>query len=191
MALKGESSLGTAGSRDDFTGMRKRSKYLSYLLRHDKDYDFTPGGWRAVSDLKDRYDYSMDELRNIVINDLKGRYEFSEDGSYIRAKYGHSIIASLNPMPADAPDILYHGTSVRFLDSIQKNGIISKTRRYVHLSEDIDTALQVGKRHGKPVVLQIAAKEMQENGIIFLHPGERIWQTEYVDWKYCQICNID
>lgn len=44
------------------------------------------------------------------------------------------------------PKFLYHGTSPRFLNSIELNGLLPMSRQYVHLSEYIVTAELVGKR---------------------------------------------
>ena len=44
---------------------------------------------------------------------------------------------------------LYHGTALKYKDGIDKKGLISKTRQYVHLSQDIETAKAVGMRHAK------------------------------------------
>ena len=38
------------------------------------------------------------------------------------------------------PDVLYHGTARRFLESINENGLLPQSRQYVHLSQDNETA---------------------------------------------------
>lgn len=40
----------------------------------------------------------------------------------------------------------------KYIASIDQNGLIPKSRLYVHLSKDVETAKAVGKRHGKEVV---------------------------------------
>ena len=52
----------------------------------------------------------------------------------------------------EPPKYLYHGTREKYRSSIDEQGLIPKSRLYVHLSTDIDTAIKVGSRHGKPVV---------------------------------------
>lgn len=42
------------------------------------------------------------------------------------------------------PDILYHGTGEKYVSSIDKEGLLPKSRLYVHLSKDEDTAVNVG-----------------------------------------------
>ncbi len=36
--------------------------------------------------------------------------------------------------------------------SIDEQGLVPKSRLYVHLSADTETAKRVGMRHGKPVI---------------------------------------
>jgi putative RNA 2'-phosphotransferase len=54
----------------------------------------------------------------------------------------------------------------------------------VQLSEKIDTAMEVGRRHGKPVVLGVDTKTMCEDGIKFYLSNNNVWLTEFVDSKY-------
>lgn len=55
------------------------------------------------------------------------------------------------------------GTSPSAAESILKNGLKSRNRVYVHLSEDIETAYAVGKRHSDtPVILKINTKKLIE-----------------------------
>ena len=53
------------------------------------------------------------------------------------------------------PDILYHGTAEKYIESIRKEGILKKNRNYVHLSIDIETAIKVGSRHGNGIAFKI------------------------------------
>lgn len=82
------------------------------------------------------------------------------------------------------PDILYHGTAETTVSAIMKEGIIKGTRLHVHLSQTEETAVNVGKRHGKPVVLRINARQMHEDGIVFYISNNGVWLTEYVHPKY-------
>jgi putative RNA 2'-phosphotransferase len=50
----------------------------------------------------------------------------------------------------------------------------------VHLSIDEKTATAVGKRHGKPVVLIIRAREMQAAGHRFYLSENQVWLTDQV-----------
>ena len=171
-------------SYDNKKDLINRGKKLSYLLRHDTSYAFDEHGWREVSDLVVNHGFTMEELREIVATNNKQRYEFSEDMTRIRARQGHSIQVDVDLEEAIPPDVLYHGTAKRFVDSILKQGILKGKRLYVHLSTTVDMATKVGERHGEPVVLTIDAKRMSEDGIRFFLSRNGVWLTEFVDAKY-------
>lgn len=163
-------------------------KQLSFLLRHDSKA-FSNGlidkhGWRKVSELVKDHNYTKDLLDDIVKTNNKQRYEYNEDETLIRARQGHSIKVDVNLSEITPPDILYHGTATRFLDSILEKGIVKGNRLHVHLSKDEETATTVGARHGKPYVLKIDAKKMHEDGIKFYLSNNNVWLTDFVDVKY-------
>ena len=163
-------------------------KQLSFLLRHDSEA-FSNGlidkhGWRKVSELIKDHKYTKDLLDDIVKTNNKQRYEYNEDETLIRARQGHSINVDVNLSESTPPDILYHGTATRFLDSILEKGIVKGNRLHVHLSKDEETATTIGARHGKPYVLKIDAKKMHEDGIKFYLSNNNVWLTDYVDVKY-------
>jgi putative RNA 2'-phosphotransferase len=163
------------------------SKNLAYLLRHDKDA-FLKGlidnrGWRKVSELKD-LGFTKDILDEILETNNKQRYEYNEDETKVRARQGHSIPVDVELTEATPPDVLYHGTATRSLPSIMERGLIGMGRLYVHLSKDIDTAKDVGKRHGKPCVIEVKAKEMVSNGVKFYLSNNGVWLTKKVPVKY-------
>ena len=68
-------------------------------------------------------------------------------------------------------------------------GLKPMSRLYVHLSENYDTAINVGKRHGDPVVLKIHARRMYEDGNKFYLSENGVWLTKYVGKKYMMIVN--
>lgn len=171
--------------------MEGRSKYLAFLLRHDKDYNFSkPEGWREIKDLVKNHDYSKKELEEIVAQDQKCRYEISKDGRKIRALQGHSI-PGIEPDLEECipPGILYHGTSSRFLQSIWKEGLKKMGRNHVHLSGDIETASKVGLRHGGSlVILVIDTLEMVKDGFKFYRSKNKVWLISEVPSKYFKEC---
>ena len=126
----------------------------------------------------------MQELEEIVETNDKKRYEFSDDKKKIRARQGHSVDVDVELEEKTPPDILYHGTATKFLESIYKNGINSGNRLYVHLSNDEDTAKKVGSRHGTPYVLKIDANKMFNDGNKFYLSNNDVWLTKFVDKKY-------
>lgn len=162
----------------------KKGKHLSFLLRHDKEYQFDKHGYREVKDLVKNHGFTKQELIEIVETNDKQRYEFDLTKSKIRARQGHSVEINVDLQEALPPDVLFHGTATRFLDSIKEKGILKMSRNYVQLSEKIDTAMEVGKRHGKPVILTVNTKAMHEDGIKFYLSNNNVWLTEFVDSKY-------
>jgi putative RNA 2'-phosphotransferase len=82
------------------------------------------------------------------------------------------------------PEILYHGTGTKYLDDIWKDGLIPKSRQYVHLSKDIPTATDVGKRHGNPVVFEINSGVMHRRGYTFYCSENGVWLTEHVPVEF-------
>lgn len=66
-------------------------------------------------------------------------------------------------------------------------GLKPMSRLYVHLSKDKETAVKVGKRHGKPVVLKIRAEEMYNDGSKFYLSANGVWLTKAVDRKYIDV----
>lgn len=166
----------------------KKSKSLAFLLRHDTKA-FEEGvidehGWRESRELTKEHGFSRPELEAIVSADTKGRYEWNKPKTKLRAVQGHSIPVDLELEEGIPPTVLYHGTSSRFLGSIMRDGIRKMTRQYVHLSLDVETAKEVGRRHGgMPIVIVIDAKKMVEDGIKFYHSKNGYWLTDYVDYK--------
>ena len=82
------------------------------------------------------------------------------------------------------PDVLWHGTGEKYTGSIDEQGLIPKSRLYVHLSSDIGTAKKVGSRHGRPVVYEIDCKKMTEDGHQFFLSANKVWLTKSVPVKY-------
>ncbi|WQJ53460.1 MAG: RNA 2'-phosphotransferase [Wendovervirus sonii] len=164
--------------------LEEKSKELAFLLRHDTNYQFDKHGWRTINDLIDNHGYTFDMLDKIVSTDKKGRYEYNDDKTMIRACQGHSISVNPDLKEAIPPDTLFHGTATRFIEAINNEGIKKMSRNYVQLSENIETAQDVGKRHGSSVVLMIDTKKMHEDGIKFYLSSNNVWMTEYIDPKY-------
>ena len=61
------------------------------------------------------------------------------------------------------------------------------SRDYVHLSDDIETATKVGKRHGFPVILKIDTKQMFLDGSKFYKSTNGVWLTDKVEPRYIKI----
>lgn len=167
--------------------LENKSRKLAFLLRHDSSYKFDVHGWREVSDLIEYHGFTLDELCEIVDTNNKRRFEFSSDMSRIRARQGHSVNVNVELEEQTPPDILYHGTSHDRIGSILSEGITPQARLHVHLSSTIETALDVGRRHGKPVVFRVDAKKMSKNGIVFYKSRNGVWLTVKVDARFIDL----
>jgi putative RNA 2'-phosphotransferase len=118
------------------------------------------------------------DVERAVAEDTKGRYELT-DGR-IRAVQGHSIDVDLGLEPGCPPDVLYHGTVERFLPSILATGLRPGSRQFAHLSTDVATAEDVGRRRGRPVVLQVDAAGLGAAGHTFRRAANGVWLTDAV-----------
>lgn len=171
------------------------SKFLSLVLRHKPEHiglHLDPEGWADVEELVKKSLESgvvLDRptLRQVVEGAEKKRFSFSEDGKRIKANYGHSIPVSLGKEFTEPPEFLFHGTAKRFLSSIKNKGLGPGDRQYVHLVEDEKTAIEVGHRHGEPVVLVIKAHEMHEKGYEFFKTASAIWLTKEVPVAFIKL----
>ena len=168
------------------------SKYMSLILRHKPEVigiELDEYGWANTDDLingigKDNQGFNFESLEEIVKTDNKQRYSFNDDKTLIRANQGHSIPVDVELEEKCPPDFLYHGTGEKYVESIDKIGLIPKSRLYVHLSKDIDTAEQVGKRHGKEIVYKVNAGKMYKDGYKFFLSVNNVWLTKEVPVKY-------
>lgn len=164
---------------------------MSLILRHKPEtigISLDEHGWANVDELiagiaKDN-EFTMEILEEIVRTDEKQRYSFNEDKTLIRANQGHSIPVDVELEEKEPPELLWHGTGEKYVASIDVQGLIPKSRLYVHLSKDEDTAVKVGKRHGKPVLYNVKSGEMYREGYKFYLSANGVWLTEEVPVKY-------
>lgn len=167
--------------------LKRISKKMSYILRHQPDsvgLTLAPGGWVAIDDLLGALKISKEVLDEVVFTNDKQRFEYSEDATQIRARQGHSTQVDLQYEAATPPDLLFHGTATRFLESIFEKGLIKGQRHHVHLSINRETMIAVGSRHGKPVVLEVNAQQMVADGNRFFVTGNHVWLTDHVPPQY-------
>lgn len=171
------------------------SKFLSYILRHQPEaigLYLDKEGWAVIDNLilcsaKKGYvlDYAL--IRNTVDNSDKKRFTISDDRLRIRASQGHSSQqVNIDYKEKVPPCFLYHGTTKRFLSTIREQGLLPMSRQYVHLSVDENTAILVGQRHGKPVVLKINTLNMYEQGFKFYQAENGVWLTGQVPYEFIQ-----
>lgn len=170
------------------TDLVRVSKFLSLVLRHKPDeigLTLDENGWAEVSDLLERANrhgvkITPQILETIVATNDKKRFAFSDDGKRIRASQGHSIEVDLALQSSAPPEYLFHGTASRFLDSIRAQGLLAGKRQHVHLSLDEATAVKVGSRHGKPVILRVRSGDMHRSGAAFFCSANGVWLTAHV-----------
>ena len=168
------------------------SKFMSRILRHQPDsigITLDENGWADVNALiqgmkKSNRKVTLEDLKEVVATNNKQRFKFNDDYTKIRANQGHSVKVDVEMKETVTPDILYHGTATRFLESIKNDGLLPQNRLHVHLSGDRETAINVGQRHGKPVVLTINAAKMHEAGFIFYLSENGVWLTSAVPVSY-------
>ena len=167
------------------------SRFISLILRHKPSeigIELDEHGWANVAELIEginkKQPFDMAQLEEIVASDDKQRYSFNEDKTLIRANQGHSIPVDVELKESLPPDILYHGTGEKYVSSINDMGLIPKSRLYVHLSKDMETAVNVGKRHGKPVIYIVDSKKMAADGYKFYLSVNNVWLTKKVPVEY-------
>jgi putative RNA 2'-phosphotransferase len=170
------------------------SKFLSFVLRHEPQaigITLDAQGWVAVDELlaaaaRHGQSVTRQQLEEVVATSDKRRFCLSPDGRLIRANQGHSVEVDLGLVPLEPPELLYHGTVVRFLDSIRQRGLLRGKRHHVHLSADRETAARVGRRRGRPVVLVVASGRMHRDGHPFYRSENGVWLAETVPPQYLE-----
>jgi putative RNA 2'-phosphotransferase len=173
----------------------KISKFLSLILRHEPErvgLTLGEGGWVGVDELlqavnRQGMSLTLEQLQHVVVTSDKKRFAFSEDGQRIRASQGHSVEVNLQYPPQVPPEILYHGTATRFIEGIRQDGLQKMERHDVHLSAEAKVTLQVGGRHGKPVLLTIHAGEMHRAGFVFRCSANGVWLVDHVPPQFIEI----
>ncbi|ABG59798.1 RNA 2'-phosphotransferase [Cytophaga hutchinsonii ATCC 33406] len=171
------------------------SKFLSLVLRHQPELiglQLNEQGWAHIETLLEKsaaYGVSFDKqtLKYLVATNSKKRFAFSPDAEYVRASQGHSVDIELGYKNQKPPEILYHGTAEKFMQSILETGLEKCRRQHVHLSSTIETAIHVGQRHGKPVVFTVLAQQMYANDFSFYLSDNGVWLTDHVPVIYLTI----
>ena len=174
------------------------SRFISLILRHKPEtigICLDEHGWARVDELiagisKTR-PFDMQMLEEIVRTDGKQRYSFNEDKTLIRANQGHSIPVDVELEQKLPPDILWHGTGEKYVAAIDEQGLLPKSRLYVHLSGDYETAVKVGSRHGKPIIYEVNTRQMQAAGYVFYQSVNGVWLIKYVPVKYLKVMHED
>lgn len=166
----------------------KVSKFLSLVLRHQPSaagVTLDAGGWVAVDDLlagcaAAGRAVTRADLEQVIAENDKQRFALSPDGTRIRASQGHTVAVELGLADTEPPAVLYHGTTGRTLPLIMREGLRPMARQDVHLSADVATAVRVGARHGRPVVLEVDAAALAAAGHRFRVSANGVWLTDAI-----------
>ncbi len=172
------------------------SKTIAHALRHRPwlyELELDSEGWTAVGPLLEVLRRRQPAWRKLTRNDLqqmiaqshKRRFEMA--GGRIRALYGHSVPCHFRYVPASPPEVLYHGTAPVAARRILVDGLLPMKRRYVHLSVDVATAAEVGRRKtARPVVLRVRAGQASREGVCFYEGNEQVWLADRVPARYVE-----
>jgi len=156
------------------------SKFLSLVLRHKPSVlELEPDNqgfvlfeellsalqkqprWREVTE---------SDILEVIDNSDKRRFELVE--GKIRALYGHSLAVEVEYPEVEPPADLYHGTAWGSIPQILEEGLKPEGRRYVHLSVNVEDAVEVGKRRDpNPAILRVKTEEARNSGIRFFSAG--------------------
>lgn len=170
------------------------SKFLSLVLRHKPQeigITLDANGWVDVDELLEKcnlrkLNLDFETLEEVVSTNDKQRFSFNEDLTKIRANQGHSVSVDLDYEALEPVGSLYHGTVAKFLDSIKADGLKKMSRHHVHLSKDLETAVKVASRRGKPVILTVDAVRMHQDGYRFYRSKNGVWLCDQVPVEYIQ-----
>jgi putative RNA 2'-phosphotransferase len=168
------------------------SKFLSLVLRHQPEtigIELDQNGWTDVNELIEKANnygikFDRETLNHIVETNSKKRFAFNDTVDKIRASQGHSVEIELGYTNQQPPEFLFHGTSEKFVQSILSTGLDKISRLHIHLSSDIETAIKVGQRHGKPFVFKVLAGQMYQDNFVFYISENGVWLTNNVPTKY-------
>lgn len=168
------------------------SKFLSLVLRHQPEtigIQLDKQGWAGIEELLEKANhygvrFDREILNHIVASNPKKRFAFNDTYDKIRASQGHSIDIELGYSNQRPPEILYHGTGEKSVQSITATGLEKRSRQHVHLSSDPETAIKVGQRHGKPYVFKVLAEKMYLDNFPFFLSANGVWLTDHVPPAY-------
>lgn len=168
------------------------SKRLSLVLRHQPEkigINLDEYGRVEINELINKFNahygqkIDQSQIKQIIKESPRQRYIIEKN--YIRALYGHSIPVLPLQAPDIPPEILYHGTSSAAAKIIQSDGLNKMKREFVHLSENLETAKKIGRRHDvKPVIFRINALKAANDGYSFYATKSGIWLVKVLPAHY-------
>lgn len=171
--------------------IKEKSRYLSLLLRHKPEkanLTLDEFGWCSVEEVLENLNMTKEELDRVVEENNKQRFKYNEDHTKIKANQGHSIKIKNDIKKERPPSVLYHGTSASNRRAILKTGLKKMRRNHVHLSQDLETAKDVGMRYAKREnnlwIIEVNAAKMHADGFEFFLSDNNVWLTDSVPPQY-------
>ncbi|HFQ92553.1 MAG TPA: RNA 2'-phosphotransferase [Anaerolineae bacterium] len=173
------------------------SKKMSRALRHQPEWygvELDEAGWTATADLLAGLNRRHPWLGEVTEADLRaalarpGKRRFEMRDGRIRALYGHSVPVKIYKERQTPPEILWHGTSPNAAAQILREGLKPMRRQYVHLSSDVETAWQVGRRKApRPVILRVQARQAFAAGVGFYDGNDTTWLADAIPPMFVEI----
>ena len=157
------------------------------MLRHDPGHygvEMDKNGWVDTDPILSMFEISFDYLCELVATNNKQRFQMDLSNGRIRASQGHSIQVDLELKEKVPPIELYHGTCMNFTPNIDDFGLKKMNRNHVHLSDNVQTASEVGRRHGESFVYVVEAQKMHIDGFKFYQSNNGVWLTDNVPTEY-------
>ena len=173
------------------------SRFLALVLRHRAhhfDLDMDDEGYVYADDLLDVIDerqsaLSWVEFEHIeALTKTEGRKRFEIKGDQVRATYGHSFKRPVHYEAAEPPEQLYVGLAKSRMAELRAGGLRPLGRQYVHLSEEYDEAMEVGRHQGEDaVVVTVNAGAAHEAGVLFYRPTVGIFLAARVAPEFLEL----
>lgn len=190
-----ETRRSPSGSGSSDHGQGRLSKFLALVLRHRASQfglDMDDEGFVSTEVLlRVIEEQGMDGVDRAALDAVCGthsRKRFEIRGDRIRATYGHSFHTPIRYEAVEPPELLYAGMPKVKSAAARDAGLRPEGRQYVHLTDDRDEALEVGKRQNEDAdVVVVRAKEAAAGGILFHNPTEGLYLSSAVPARYLEV----
>lgn len=165
---------------------RRISKAMARVLRHsavEAGLEPDSGGFVRIDALAKAIEQPISAVIEIANHPAEPRFQLEE--GRIRALYGHSfVVAEPNDLKTDPPEEVFHGSSWSTLSRILAEGLRPQARQNVHLTTSAAEALEVARRHGRPVLLAVRTSASNARPV-----ADAIWSTQYVEPSAIRVVN--
>ncbi len=177
------------------------SRAVSHALRHEPwlyELELDGEGWADLDQLLAALRWKggvwsvlrREHVEEMIEHSHKKRHKLV--GERIRASYGHSVPGRLRRDPKVPPPELFHGTSPGTAEIILREGLLPMRRQYVHLSVDLETAMEVGRRKDRsPVLLRVTSEEAFRQGVPFYLGNDWVWLADEVPARFIEVVEAE